>query len=88
MMSPAMTLAPGNGFTIDVRQIHGLGSTWIVRTYRRRVFRKRLVSSDWFLDGDQARRFAEEIANDLRRGMGTGSLEKRAPGWTLHRSKH
>jgi len=86
MMSPAMTITPGNGYFIDVRQISGLGSTWIVRTYRRRLFRKSLVSSDWFLDGEQARRFAEDIANDLRKGIGTGSLENRDPGWTLHRS--
>jgi hypothetical protein len=83
-----MTLTPGNGYTIDVRQIDGLGSNWIVRTYRRTILRKKLLSSDWFLDGEQARRFAEQIACDVRDGHDIGSLQKRKPGWTLHRPAH
>ena len=73
------------GYTIDVAQTDGLGTTWVVRVYRKRFPFRKAVSSDWFLDGAQAGIFAEEIAAELGSGRGFEYLRDRKPGWTLHR---
>ena len=83
-----MTLAAGNGFSIDLEQIHGLGSIWIVRLYRKKFLFRKLISSDWFLDAVQAERFARQLASELRLGRGEELIRKRAPGWELTRPPH
>jgi len=45
-------------YSVTVEQTPDAGSVWLVRLYRKRLLWKRLVSSDWFLDPDQARKFA------------------------------
>lgn len=80
-----MKLPAGNGYSVHLEEINGLGSTWIVRVRRRVLLFNTTVSSDWFLDGAQAHRFAEHLAQDLRSGGGPEPIKKRKPGWTLHR---
>lgn len=72
-----------NGFTIAIEQNPAIGTPWVVRTYKRVLGFRRLVSSDWFLDGEQARQFAEQLAGELERG--SEHIRNRKPGWTLHR---
>ena len=74
-----------NGYTVRVAQTDTLGSAWIVRVYRNRFPFRKSVSSDWFLDGVQAARFADQIAAELGNGKGFENLRDRKPGWTLHR---
>ncbi len=82
-------LAPANGaYLINVERVPGLGSPWIVRTYKKRLLFKKLVSSDWFLDEDQARRFAEELAREIDAHGSPSTLARRKPGWTLHQPAH
>jgi hypothetical protein len=75
-----------NGYTVHVAQTDALGSAWIVRVYRNRFPFRKSVSSDWFLDGTQARLFADQITAELGNGKGLENLRDREPGWTLHRS--
>lgn len=80
---------PASGrYTVTVDQINGLGTTWIVRVHKKVLLFKRQVTSDWFLDGDQARRFAEQLKGELNAGDGLHGIISRKPGWTLHRSSH
>ena len=74
-----------DGYDIRVLRIEGQGSNWIVRVYKRRLFCHKLVSSDWFLDGAQAERFARQVRLDLAQKDNLKSLKERRPGWTLHR---
>ena len=80
-----MTIPAGNGYTVEVRQIGGLGTTWIVRVQKRVLVFKKRISSDWFLDGPQATRYAEQLAAELRSGHSIDHVERRPPGWNLHR---
>ncbi len=84
-----MTLAAGRSFVIRVQQINGVGTPWIVRLYHKGLILKRRVSSDWFLDEDQAKRFAEQISGELTRDGATVELiRSRKPGWTLRQPSH
>ncbi|MEW6510613.1 MAG: hypothetical protein AB1428_06590 [Bacteroidota bacterium] len=80
-----MMIRTGNGHIVELVESDRLGSAWIVRVYRKKMFRKRLVSSDWFLDRSQAEQFAEQAAATFRAGGDSRDLMSRAPGWTLRR---
>ena len=80
-----MTLQTSNGYRIRVLNTASLGSAWIVRVDKRLLAFHRPVSTDWFLDEAQAKRFAEQLAEDLRSGRGIENARNRKPGWTLHR---
>ena len=84
-MIPAMATTHRDGYRVEVVRIDGLGSTWIVRVYRRCLFFRRMVSSDWFLDGAQAERFAQRLRAELTLKDTIQKLKERRPGWTLHR---
>jgi hypothetical protein len=82
------SLTASNGYVITTEKIHGLGLTWIVRVHRRKFLFSRRISSDWFLDAEQARKFADQLHRDLS-GKGSGEqVRNRKPGWTLHRPAH
>ena len=84
-----MTIEAGNNLTIEVNQSSEKGTQWQVRLLKNILGFKRQISSDWFLDGAQAKRFAEELAQDLRSdGEGMRLLKHRPPGWTLVRPAH
>ena len=81
-----MTIDAGNNFSITLGQSPEAGTSWQVRVYRKRLWFKRLVSSDWFLDEMQAKKYAEQLALSLRKnGLSTDALQRREPGWTLNR---
>jgi hypothetical protein len=77
-----------NGYTISVEQRAALGSSWVVRVSKNRFLFRKTLSSDWFLDGVQAARFADQVASDLGSGRGVENLRNRKPGWTLHKALH
>jgi hypothetical protein len=79
--------APKN-YEITLEQTVEKAPAWFVRVYRKRFLFKRLVSSDWFLDPEQAKQFAEQLANDLNGESGLQNLKDRKPGWVLHRPLH
>jgi hypothetical protein len=73
-----------DGFEIQLRQIDRAGSTWIVRLYKRTLFLRKSVSSDWFLDGTQAREYAEQLRRELTETKSISWVVRRSPGWRLH----
>jgi hypothetical protein len=83
-----MTIPSPKNYSITVEQTPDTGSAWLVRVHRKRFLWKKLVSSDWFLDPDQAREFAEQLASDLNGDGGMRNLKSRKPGWVLHRVPH
>jgi hypothetical protein len=83
-----MRIPAGRKYIVEISAPRGLGSGSIVRVYRKFPIFRRLISSDWFLDGNQAERFAREIAGNLLDGNdGIATLKARSPGWTLHRPR-
>ena len=79
-----MVIKPGNGYTIEVKQIDQVGAPWLVRLYRKRLLLKSRISSAWFLNEEQAHRFATELARELQSGH-DDNIRSRSPGWTLRR---
>jgi hypothetical protein len=78
-----------NGFSIEIKQTERLGTPWIVRSYRNRAFFRRRLSSDWFLNGEQAKTFAEQLLREFQSQQESARLiQNRKPGWTLHRPVH
>jgi hypothetical protein len=78
-----------NGFTVEIEEINGLGATWIVRSYRKIAFWRRRLSSDWFLNGDQANKFAQQLLQEFETDPSSSArIQARKPGWTLRRPSH
>jgi hypothetical protein len=74
-----MQIQVGNKYTVELTVPRGLGENQIVRVYRRLLFFRKRLSSDWFLNQGQAERFARKIAAELTaRGHGT-SQESHLP---------
>ena len=82
-----MKLTAGN-FVVEVVQVPEKGTSWEVRTFRKAFGFKKRISSDWFIDGTQAKKFAAQLVKDLQDNRSTNNLTQRKPGWTLHRSAH
>lgn len=70
-------------YIIDLTNDPARGSVWIVHLYKRAFPFKRRISSDWFLDEQQARRFAEKLAEILKTNASLEAIQQRKPGWTL-----
>jgi hypothetical protein len=81
-----MVIPAGDNMFVELKHPKGLGGSWVVRSYRRLLFFKRAISSDWFLDGDQAKKFAEQLAAELKNGS-LQTITHRQPGWTLRRPR-
>jgi hypothetical protein len=75
-----------NGYRIDVEQRTDIGVLWTVRTYKSFFGFKRLISSDWFLNKEQADLFVSQLVDEL--GRGAGLIAGRRPGWVLRRPAH
>ncbi len=60
-----MKFSVGTKYLIEVIAPRGLGAGQIVRVYRRLLFFRRRLSSDWFLDRGQAEHYARKVAKDL-----------------------
>ena len=85
MYASTMSIVATGSFIIEVTRTHGAGSNWLVRVFRKMfLFRKR-ISSDWFLNEPQARKFAEQLTAHLKANGSTTLLKQRHPGWTLRR---
>jgi hypothetical protein len=80
-----LNIPAGKSFLVELKENHGIGTSWIVRVYKKTFLFKKLVSSDWFLDGNQAKTFAEQLASELRNPASGTTIKERKPGWTLHR---
>jgi hypothetical protein len=83
-----MTIPAPRNYSITLEQTANTGSVWLVRVYKKRLLWKKRVSSDWFLDADQARKFAEQLASELGGDGGIRNLSNRKPGWVLYRAPH
>ena len=81
-----MKISAGDAYVIEVEQGKKLGSAWTVRVYRKVLFLKRRLSSDWFLNEEQAMQFAREAAEEVTNGAGL--IQERRPGWRLHEPAH
>ena len=66
-MTPTQILVNGK-YLIKVSSPRGLGSTRIVRVYRKLLFFRRRISSDWFLDQEQAELFVRKLQGSLSSG--------------------
>lgn len=60
-----MRIKVGRKFLVELLSPRGLGAGYIVRAYRKALFFRRRLSSDWFLDRQEAERFARKLAEDL-----------------------
>jgi hypothetical protein len=83
-----MSFTAIDGYRISVEPSDTLGSSWIVRVYRKKFLFKKVVSTDWFLDRLQAERYAAQVAVELRTDRGSTLIASRAPGWTLRTPGH
>jgi hypothetical protein len=69
-----MKIPVGKKYVVEVLTPRGLGGGQIVRVYRRLLFFRKRLSSDWFLDQKQAERFARKAVADLAQGKNGASL--------------
>ncbi|MGA9116860.1 MAG: hypothetical protein WB626_08800 [Bacteroidota bacterium] len=76
-----MTLDAGNRLTVELTHTESLGTLWIVRVLKKGALRTRVECSDWFLDEDQAARYARTVAEELRSGLPLAKIRQRSPGW-------
>jgi hypothetical protein len=75
-----------NGFTVTLEQIDGLGAPWLVRSYRKIGILRRRLSSDWFLNEEQAKGFTQLLLKEFEKQESASTfIQSRKPGWTLHR---
>lgn len=72
-------------YKVELVEVPEQGCTWVVRVCKRFLFFNIPVASDWFLDEEQARRFAEEMSERLRNGIPIDQIKNRKPGWHLIR---
>ncbi|MBX2990021.1 MAG: hypothetical protein KF749_02515 [Bacteroidetes bacterium] len=82
-----MNTTVGN-YIIETRQANEKGMPWIVRLQRKRLLLNKHISTDWFLDKNQADLFARQLAEQFRSNAGEENMKKRKPGWTLTRPIH
>lgn len=82
----ASQIRTSNGYRIEIEQRMDIGVLWTVRTYKPFFGFKRLISSDWFLNKDQADVFATQLVAELERGADL--IAGRHPGWVLRRPAH
>ena len=75
-------------YTVVLEQVPYGGTPWLVRVHKKVLFFRKRVSSDWFLDELQARRFAEQLAKALEKDEGAENIKSRRPGWVLNRPAH
>ena len=52
------------GNTIDVFNLPSDPNMWVVRKYKRLLFLKKMITSKWFNDKDQALAYVEELQKE------------------------
>jgi len=83
-----MNFPAANGYVVELTQVPHTGTPWIVRVYKKKILFKKLISSDWFLNEEQAKQFAEQLRRELGESGTSTLIKERTPGWTLRRSLH
>ncbi len=51
-------------------------TVWIVRRWKRNFWIKKFISSDWFIDGQQALTFANRMKRDFDRNDGLYAIRE------------
>lgn len=87
-LSRVMNIPAGNNMWIEFTQTREAGANWTVKLYKKVFLFKKLITSDWFMNEEQAKAFAEKLAAELKGGSGLVKIVERKPGWTLHRPLH
>ncbi len=82
-----MNISAGR-FLVELTQVPEKGTPWEVCVYKKVLWFNKRISSDWFLDGDQAKTYAEQLAKELQLNGSVKLLTQRPPGWILHRPIH
>ncbi len=60
-----MRIPVGRKYFIEILAPRGSGSCKIVRVYQKLFLFRRRISSDWFLDDEQAERYVRKVAAEL-----------------------
>lgn len=60
-----MKIPAGPKYFVEISSARGLGASQVVRVYRKVLMFRKRVSSDWFLDPEDAERFARRVAREL-----------------------
>ncbi|MEO8167379.1 MAG: hypothetical protein ABI623_03970 [bacterium] len=74
---------PAGKYIVEVKMVKEQGNNWVVRLVRKILFFRKTVSSDWFLQEQQARTFANKLAEQMKSGSDTEGIKNRKPGWVL-----
>jgi hypothetical protein len=69
----SMKIPVGNKYVVEILTPRGLGGGQIVRVYRKLLFFRKRLSSNWFLDQKQAERFARTAVANLAQGKNGAS---------------
>ena len=81
----SMKIQAGNGYAIELTHVPEQGMTWVVKLQKKVFGFHRVLSSDWFLNEQQAHTFAGQMVEDIRNGSIQTALTRK-PGWTFHRA--
>ena len=82
-----MRIPAGKNFIVELEQPERTGTTWVVKVFQRRFPFKKLISSEWVLEREQAQNFARQLADALNNGADPMMLKNRKPGWTIFDSQ-
>ncbi len=74
---------PAGKYTVEVNMVKEQGNNWVVRLVKQILFFKRILSTDWFLEEQQARIFAKKLAEQMKSGSDSAGIKNRKPGWVL-----
>jgi len=75
-------------FKVQLTQVPEKGTPWEVCVYKKVLWFNKRISSDGFLDGDQAKTYSVQLAKELQINGSAKNLKERQPGWTYQRPHH
>lgn len=67
ILASAQIALDGINWTVQLTHPKGDPGTWIVRQWRRILWFRKVLSSHWFNDEQQARRFMQRLIEVLQR---------------------
>ena len=70
-------------YKISIRQANEKGMPWVVSLRRKGLLFGKRISSDWFLEKEQAEGFARQLAEILKTNSAEEKIRERKPGWQL-----
>ena len=74
---------PAGSYTVELNMVKEQGNNWVVQLVKNIFFFKRILSTDWFLEEQQARTFAQKLAEQMKSGSDSTGIKNRKPGWVL-----